>query len=228
MQKIYRFIDVDKNVVDKKLPSQIYEYLWLPVLTAKFVNCRPREIYIFDCFFSNVLENPYTIMFLSAKAPKNMKLVDSMPVEAKTLRIDVCNASKFSQDLYTIANEVVNEDYSRLYQLIEKVSQFSDVEISYRVFLKTKRYVIPAEKIKEVTMRIAKSSARKVLEHLCCIDKKENRAVKPEVEAEPAYLFAYVAKDFSDSGIVIGKKIHRLKAIAKLVKMYYELYAEKM
>jgi hypothetical protein len=84
--------------------------------------------------------------------------------------------------------------------------------------------VIPAEKVKESTFRIASRSTRKALEYLCCIEKGVVKSTT--VEAQPVHTLAFFSKDFSDGGIVVDKKVIRLKSLAKLVKIFEEQLAK--
>jgi hypothetical protein len=220
---VYKFIHVDKGVL-RKLPTELYEFLWMPMLMARLPDCRPRDSFLFDCIFTELTENPYTTLMLLSKVPQKTRVVDEMPFSTKRVANVVCSAVNIMKNLNAMAGEVVRDDYSRLYQIIERVAEFKDAVISYRVFLRTRRYVIPAEKVKESTFRIASRSTRKALEYLCCIEKGVVKSTA--VEAQPVYTLAFFSKDFSDGGIVVDKKVIRLKSLAKLVKIFEEQLAK--
>jgi len=221
---MYKFIYVDKEVL-KKLPNNVYEFFWMPMLMTRLLNCKPKNLYLFDCIFTQVTENPYALLMLLSKIPQKTRVVDTMPFNARKITGIKCSVVDVVQNLNAMANEITSNNYTRLYQIIEKVSEFEDVVISYRVFLRTKRYVIPAEKVKESTLRIASKTAKKALEHLCCIEKDMAKSIEIE-EAQPVYTLAFFSKDFSDGGIVVGKKIIRFKSLAKFMKSFKEYIAK--
>lgn len=223
MDIIYRYVHVDTRVL-KRFSTELYKFLWLPMLMTRLPNCRPRDAYLLDCLFTQLSENPYAMLMLFSRVSQKTSIVDSMPFNAKKVVNVECNAISLAQNLNAMASEVVNNNYTRLYQIIERVAEFRDVVIPYRAFFRTKRYVMPAEKIREYTLRIASSTVRKTLEHLCCI---ENNVVKGvEVEAQPVYTLAFFSSDFSDGGIIVNKKVIRFRALAKLVKLFEAQLAE--
>ncbi|MEM0026967.1 MAG: hypothetical protein QXT53_03470 [Ignisphaera sp.] len=216
---MYKFLYVDRDVL-KRFPSNVYNFLWMPMILAGFPSCKPRDLYLLDCIFSDVCESPYTVLFLMNKISRRDKLVDEMPVEARKASVKECSTLKAIQNLQTIAHEISNENYLRLEQFIDRISEFTNVEIPYRVFLRTRKYVIPAERIRQTSLRIARKSAKRVLESLCLI--KDDVATSTEVDGQPVYVLAYYSKDYSDSGFIVGKKILRGKALARILKTFSE------
>ncbi len=214
---MYQYLYVDKNVV-KKFPSDVYNFLWIPMVLAHFPNCKPKDLYLIDCLFSDVCENPYTVVILLEKVSKKAKLVDEMPVEAKKILVRECSSLKAFQNLQKIAHDVASENYFMLQQLIDSLSEFSDVEIPYRVFLRTRKYVIPAEKVRQSTIRITCKMTRKLMENLCFI--RKNVVTTPEIDAKPVYVLAYYSSNYVDGGFIVDKKILRRKALTRILKNF--------
>ena len=216
---MYKFLYVDKNVV-KRFPSEIYNFLWMPMILAGFPSCRSRDLYLLDCIFSDVCETPYTVLFLMNKVSRKDKIVDEMPVEARKASVRECSVLKAIQNLHTIAHEIASENYLRLEQFIDRITEFTDVVVPYRVFLRTRKYVIPADRIRQTSFRVARRSAKKILESLCLI--KDDAATTTEISGQPVYVLAYYSKDYNDSGFIVGKKILREKVLARILKTFSE------
>jgi len=215
---IYRYISANSRTVNA-FPRELYAFFWFPMLMVRFPTCRPRDVYLFDCTFVQISDNPYTMLLLLAKLPRGFKLEDSMPVEAYTVPPSKCESVSIPSNLISIAGDVIRDDYSRLEQLVDKIYEFKDVEVRYRdFFFRSRRFRISAERIRDSHIKIARSVVKRAVEHFCCIEKGNVRMV--EVEAQPVYTLAYISKDFAESGFVVGKKVLRVSSLARLAKAF--------
>lgn len=215
---MYRYIYTDIELVKKKLSPKTV-FAWVPVQVIKFSECRPKELYIVDCFFRTLIENPYVSVMLLRKIPKpkNLRHYDQPPTDVKKIDVecrDVVN------DLRQIVNDVALQNYSKLYELLDSITEYKDTEFTIRFFLRTRRYVISAEKMREVDRRLATRIVEKLMNRLCLYDKKASSKLFTPIGIEKHYALIYIDPMLRVSGIAIGKHLIEVKTYLKLIKKY--------
>lgn len=211
---INRYIYVDKNIITKKsTPKTIYT--WIPVQIIKFKECRPKDIYVVDCFFRTQIENPYVSLTLMRKLPRNINIVDQSSMNFKKI---VCECKDIVFDFMSIAKDVVTKNYDKLYNLLDLISEYKDVEIISRFFLRTRRYVIKAEQIKKMDRKIAVKITEKLMDRICFYNKKENREQFTPIEIERVYALMYIDPILNISGLIVNKKFIEIKTYIKFIK----------
>lgn len=213
---MYRYVSVDLTAIRKRLaPSTIYA--WVPAQVIRFSECRPKELYIVDCFFSSLIDNPYTSLILLRKIPKpkNVKISDIPSVDVRRLNAE---CRDFVSDLNRIVNDVMANNYSNLYELLDTVSEYRDMEIAVRYFIRTRKYVIKAEQIRELDRRLAVRIAEKLVRRLCLYDEKERKRLFTPANIDKYYVLIYIDPTQYTSGIALGKDLIEVKTYLKLIK----------
>ncbi len=218
---MFRYIHLERKILNR-LRGELNLY-WMPCLLVRFPECRPRDTFIFDCVLRTYINNPYLGILLLKKAPKNTKMVDEPPIEAQKISIEKCSGINIINELNEIGNEIYRGEYTRLYELIDKLTEYEDIEVKMRLFFRMKRYVIPAEKVRDIGKKIAIESIKSALKTLCIKSIEESYRV-PTVVAEPTYILFYTDQTYTLSGFVIGKKIIESNSHAKIISKLKEKY----
>lgn len=216
---MYRYIYVEKSMLSRI--EKGFNVYWIPCLLVKFPECKPKDIFIFDCILRSYIDNPYLSILLLKKAPKNIKIVEDPPLEARRVNVEGCNSVNIVNELNEISNEIFRGEYARLYNLIDKLTEYEDIEIKMRVFLRTRRYVIPAERVREAGKRIAIESVKSALKSLCIKGIEESYRA-PIAIAEPLYILFYIDSKYTSSGFIIGRKTIESNSYAKIVSKFRE------
>ncbi|MCS7111547.1 MAG: hypothetical protein N3D82_01645 [Ignisphaera sp.] len=216
---MFKYIHLEREAL-KRLGGELNLY-WMPCLLVKFPECRPRDVFMFDCFLRSYINNPYLGLLLLKKVPRNLKIVEEPPIEAQKIGVEKCNAINIVSELNEVSSEIYRGVYSRLYELIDKLTEYEDVEVKMRVFFRTRRYVIPAERVKDVGKKIAVESIKSVLKTLC-IKRVEESYKIPIAVAEPIYTLFYIYPKYTLAGFVIGKKIIESNSHAKIINKFKE------
>lgn len=216
--KMYRYVYTDVEFIKRKLSPKAV-FAWVPVQLIKFSECRPKELYIVDCFFRTLIENPYVSIMLLRKIPKpkNIKYYDYPPTDIK--KIDA-ECKDVVNDLRQVVNDVAVQNYSRLYELLDSITEYKDTEFTIRFFLRTRRYVISAEKMREADRRIATRIVEKLMDRLCLYDRKASSKLFTPVGSEKHYALVYIDPLLRVSGMAIGKHLIEVKTYLKLIKKY--------
>ncbi|MEM3980795.1 MAG: hypothetical protein QXF79_06030 [Ignisphaera sp.] len=215
---MYKYIYTDIESIKRKLSPKTV-FAWVPAQVIKFSGCRPKELYIVDCFFRTLIENPYVSVMLLRKIPKpkDLKHYDYPPMDIK--KIDA-ECKDIINDLRQVVNDVVIRDYSKLYELLDSITEYKDTEFTIRFFLRTRRYVISAEKMKEVDRRLAIKIVEKLMDRLCLYDKKASTKLFMPIDIEKQYALIYLDPLLRVSGMAIGKHLIEVKTYLKLIKKY--------
>jgi hypothetical protein len=213
---MYRYLQADIAIARKKLsPKAIY--VWVPVQVIHFSECRPKELYIVDCYFRSLIDNPYLSVLLLRKIPKlkDVKYSDIQTIDVKKI---YCECRDVVGDLRRIVDDVDNRDFSKLFELLDYITEYKDVEFTTRVFFRTRRYVIRAEQIKEMDRRLATKITEKLMNRLCLYDSKEKSKKYTSIAVEKFYALLYLDPILGTSGILIGKHLIEVKTYLKIIK----------
>lgn len=192
---------------------------WIPCLLVRFPECKPRDVFMFDCFIRTYIDNPYIGLLLMKKVPRNLKIVENPPVEAQKIGAEKCSAINVVSELSEVSSEIYRGEYSRLFELIDKLTEYEDIEVKMRVFFRTRKYVIPAERVREVGKKIAIETIKSVLKTLCIRGVEESYRT-PVAVAEPTYVLFYIYPKHTVSGFIIGKKIIESNSHAKIISRF--------
>jgi len=213
---MYRYIYADINTAKKKLTPKAV-YVWLPVQILRFTECRPKELYIVDCYFRSVIDNPYMSILLLRKIPrpKDIKYNDTPPFEAK--KID-CECRDVVGDLKEVVDDINTKVFNKLFELLDYITEYKDVEFSSRFFLRTRRYVIRAEQVRELDRRLAMKITEKLMNRLCLYDSKERLKQFTPIAIEKFYTLIYLDPVLRESGMLIGKHLVEVKTYLKIIK----------
>ncbi len=209
---MYRYLHAEPIVL-RKLSSNAMK-MWLPFLILRFHECRPNKQYIVDCLLRKVLDNRYITIFTLRELPKNSKIVDVPSIEAET-PIKTCMNIDIVSDLIQIGSDYISNNFDKLDEFIVSVEEYKDVEISTRVFLRTRKYVIPAEKIRAIDRKVSIEIVKEALKKLCIFRPSENTILPPVIDIQPVYAFLYI--DNGKAGLVIGKSVLHVNIYAKLL-----------
>ncbi|MEM1682768.1 MAG: hypothetical protein QXG46_00755 [Ignisphaera sp.] len=209
-----RYLYIDKNTLVKKLTPRA-TYTWIPVQIIRFRECRPKELYIVDCFFRSRVDDPYISLILLRKLPKKIRIVDQAPLDVKKI---VCECKDVIIDLTSIVRDIIMKDYSKLYSMLDFISEYRDIEIATRFFLRTKKYVIKAEQIKKMDRKLAVRVTESLMDRVCLYDKKENKELYTPIDIEYAYALMYIDPVIGTSGLAVENKLIEIKTYTKLVK----------
>jgi len=209
---MYKYLYAEPTVL-RKLSSSTTK-MWLPFLLLRFSECRPNKQYIIDCLLRGALDNRYISIFTLRELPKNTKIVDTPSIEAE-IPVKTCMDIDIVADFTQIGNDYINNNFDKLDEFIITVEEYKDVEISTRVFLRTRKYVIPAERIKAIDRKISIEIVKEALKKLCIYKPEEKTVLSPVVEIQPVYAFLYI--DSGKANLVIGKNILSINIYAKLL-----------
>jgi len=209
---MYKYLYAEPTVL-KKLGSNVTK-IWLPFLLLRFSECKPNKQYIVDCLLRGVIDNRYVSIFTLREVPKNTKIVDTPSIEAD-IPVKICMNTDIATDLVQIGNDYINNNFDKLDEFITIVEEYRDVEIPTRVFLRTRRYVIPAEKIKAIDRKIAIEVVGGLIKKFCMYRQGEKTVLPPIIDIQPIYAFIYISG--INAGLVIGKKIIPINIYAKLL-----------
>jgi len=209
---MYKYIYAEPTVL-KKLGSNVTK-MWLPFLLLRFIEYKPNKQYIVDCLLRGAIDNRYISIFTLRELPKNTKIVDAPSIEAD-IPVKTCMNIDIATDLVQIGNDYINNNFDKLDEFITMVEEYRDVEISTRVFLRTRKYVIPAERIKAIDKKIAIEVVSGLIEKLCIYRQGEKTVLPPIIDIQPIYAFIYISG--MNAGLVIGKKIIPINIYAKLL-----------
>jgi len=216
---MYRYLHLEKQVLNK-MKGEMNLY-WMPCLLVKFPECKPKDTFISDCFLRTYIDNPYLGLLLLKKAPKNIKVIDEPPIEAQRISVEKCSGVNLVNELNEVSNEIYRGEYTRLYELVDKLTEYEDIEVKMRVFLRTRKYVIPAERVREVGKKIAVESIKSALKTLC-IKNIEESYKTPTAVAEPIYILFYIDSRYTLAGFIVGKKIIESNSHAKIISKFKE------
>lgn len=213
---MYRYLYVDRSQLKKRLTPKT-TYVWIPAQVLRFSECKPKELFIVDCFFRNLIDNPYISLILLRKIPKPKEVIayETPPIDAK--KIDA-ECKDIVGDFYRIVDEVISRNFEKLLKLVDTITEYKDVEFTVRYFIRARRYVIKAEKLREIDKRIAVRSTERIMNHLCLYNKKENTKSFTSVNIDKYYVLAYIDPLLQTSGLVIGKHFVEVNTYLKLVK----------
>uniref|UniRef100_A0A7C2V8Z6 Uncharacterized protein n=1 Tax=Ignisphaera aggregans TaxID=334771 RepID=A0A7C2V8Z6_9CREN len=224
---MYQFLYTDVEFLKKKnklAPESVLA--WVPAQVIRFTECRPKELYIVDCFFSSLLDNPYISMLLLRKIPKtrDLKTYSSPPVEAVRLS---ASCRDVIGDFYQIAKNVISKEFGKLFELLDTIFEYRDIEFTVRRFFKVKKHVIKAEEVKEMDVRISTRIAEKLVDRLCLYDKKSNTINPAPINVERYNVLVYIDPDLLTSGIAVGRHVLEVKAYARFIKKFnlYSLFS---
>lgn len=211
-----RYLYVDPPSLKKNLSPEAV-YIWIPVQLVKFADCNPKELYIVDCFFSSLVNNPYaSLMFLrKIPKPKNIKITDTPSIEAKKVSSECRDVMR---DFNDIIDSIITNNYEKLYDLLDITSEYKDVEFTVRRFFRSKKYVVKAETVREMDRRLAIDITKKLMSKLCMYNEKEHKRVFTSVTTERCYALAYIDPVLRLSGIALGKKFIEIKTYLKFTE----------
>ncbi len=212
---MYGFLDVDKKILRKLSGS----FLWIPSAVMRIPTCRDDH-FLVDCCFSNIVENPYLRLVLIKRLPKSFRIVNSPPLEAPRLRGSRCSAGDILADFSYARSSLQREDLSKLYDLVEILTKPREVRFRIPTFLgfRKREYVIPEERVREASRRVAKTSIEMVLKGLCF--DQEN---VPRIEVIPVYTLLNLDTVHGTARIVIGKKVIDSQSHAAVVQSISEI-----
>ena len=180
---------------------------WVPAALISIPSCRPRDFFLFDCYFCVKLRNPYLRALLIKKVPRNFVIANTPSIEAPIISgIGGCSISDIIRDLEIIRNELREGRDELLQMLVDSISKPKDLEITFWKWFKRKKYVIPATKLRSISLRIARDSLRSVLKGLC-IDIDNISASIPSIEVRQVYVLIVLSRKEALVGIALGKKI---------------------
>ena len=216
---MYKYIYADISVLRKILTPKAV-YLWIPVQLITFPECKPKEVYIADCFFMQLIDNPYMSVVLLRKVPKprEIRVYDSPPVNVG--RID-SQCRDIAKDFSCVVDDIIRGNNDRLYNLMDMIYEYRDVVLTVRhFFFRTKQYTIKGERIRELDRRIAVKVVRDLMHRLCLYDKKENKSLSTSISISKLYTLAYLDPVLQVSGLIIGKNIIEMNTYLNLVKKF--------
>lgn len=213
---MYRYVYVDKVQLKKKFTPKA-AYVWVPAQVLRFSECKPKELFIVDCLFRNLIDNPYMSLILLRKISKPKELIayETPPIDAK--KVDA-ECRDVLGDFYRIVDEVVSGNFEKLLKLIDTITEYRDVEFTVRYFIRAKRYVVKAEKLREIDKRIAVRSTERIMNYLCLYNKKENTKRFTSVNTDKYYVLAYIDPLLQISGLAIGRRFIEINTYLKLIK----------
>lgn len=213
---MYKYMHADIKFAKKKLSPKTV-FTWIPVQILRFSECRPKELYVVDCYFRTLVNNPYISVMLLRKIPKpkNLKFSELSSVEAK--RIDV-ECKDIVEDLRYVVNDISMKNYGKLYELLDYITEYKDVEFATRFFLRTRRYVIKAEQLRELDRKLATRITEKLMNRLCLYNSKENTKLYTPITIEHHYALMYLDPILETSGMLIGKHLIEVKTYLKIIK----------
>lgn len=216
---MYRYVYIERSVLNRI--GREHNLYWMPCLLLRFPECRPKDVFIYDCLLRSYFNNPYLGLLLLRKAPRNIKVVEEPPIETQRIAVEKCSGVDIVSELNEVSSEVFKGDYTRLYELIDRFTDYSDIEVRMRVFLRTRRYVIPAERVREAGKRIAVESVKSALKTLCIRRVEESYRV-PTAVAEPIYILFYIDPKYTSAGFIVNKKIVESTSHAKVISKLRE------
>lgn len=213
---MYRYLYVERSQLKKRFTPKA-KYVWIPAQVLRFSECKPKELFIVDCFFRNLIDNPYTSLILLRKIPKPKDVVayEAPPIDAK--KIDA-ECKDIVGDFYKIVDEVISRNFEKLLKLIDTITEYKDVEFTVRYFIRARKYTIKAEKLKEIDKRIAIRSTERIMNNLCLYNKKENTRSFTSVHIDKYYVLAYIDPLLQTSGLAIGRHFVEINTYLKLIK----------
>lgn len=215
---MYMYVHPNLESAKKKLSPKAV-YAWVPIQILRFSECRPKELYVVDCYFRTLIDNPYLSVVLMRKIPraKDVKLSDIPPVEAKKLDAE---CKDVVADLRQVLDDVSTNNYSKLFELLDHITEYKDIEFTTRVFLRTRRYIIRAEQVKELDRRLATKITEKLMNKLCLYNSKEKTKMFTPINIEKYYGLMYLDPILGTSGLLIGKHLIEVKTYLKIVKKH--------
>ena len=180
---------------------------WVPAALIKIPSCRPKDVFLFDCYFCVKLRNPYLRALLIKKVPRDFVIASIPSIEAPRIAsIGGCTVSDIVRDLEIVRNELREGRDELLRMLVDSISKPRDLEISFWKWFRRKRYVIPATKLRAISLRIARDSLRSVLKGLC-IDVDNLSTPIPTIEVRQVYVLIVLRREEAFVGIALGKRV---------------------
>ncbi|HID80707.1 MAG TPA: hypothetical protein EYP48_03200 [Ignisphaera sp.] len=200
---MYGYVYADPKVVEKFGDIRF----WVPAALINIPSCRPRDFFLFDCYFCVKLRNPYLRVLLIKKVPRNFVIANTPSIDAPRIAdIGGCSVHDIIKDLEIVRDELREGRDELLQMLVDSISKPKDLEITFWRWFRRKKYVIPATKLRSISLRIARDSLRSVLKGLC-IDINSVSTSIPSIEVKQVYVLLVLSRREALVGIALGKKV---------------------
>ncbi len=200
---MYGYVYADPKTVEKFSEFRV----WIPAAIVKFPNCRPKDSFLFDCYFCIKVRNPCLRALLLKKMPKDFEVTSVPSVEAPRIEsVGGCSESDIVKDLEAVRRDLYEQKGTLLQQLVDRLSKPRDIELRVGRWFRRKRYVIPAAKLRAISLGVARDSLKLVLKGLC-IDVGNPMVSIPKLEVRPVYVLMVLDSERGQVGLVVGKHV---------------------
>ncbi len=200
---MYGYVYADPKTVEKFSAFRV----WIPAAIVKFPSCRPKDAFLFDCYFCIKIRNPCLRVLLLKKMPKSFEVTTTPSVEAPRIEsVGGCSESDIVKDLEAVWRDLYEQKNVLLQQLVDKISKPRDIELKVGRWFRRKRYVIPAAKLRAISLGVARDSLKLVLKGLC-IDVGSPMVSIPKLEVRPVYVLMVLDSERGQIGLVVGKHV---------------------